>query len=276
MKLKLILILSIALYSCRGNQEDKSTDLLFAKSDSMTAKIQESGDRLDSITNVAVLETTDKIKYLTGVREKYSKEIIILQSENKDYGQSLELKNRQIAELKRAVNISDITIRDLKLYLKKLNNRVFEDSLKLITIQNKFEKVKKEYELKKKEYELKNNDPSNDETIGGPDNLLLNFVVDSKRGTIKTPGNLNIYLLPANDIKLVKNFMSYDINCNEYAMMKVKNYKVAKLYKGIYFFKNVPPGKYLIKVCYYYGNYKLVTKVNGQQTVTLEVAPPVQ
>lgn len=270
MKLKIILLLTIiGLASCKNSkQEDKKTDLLFAKSDSMTAKIQASGDRLDSITNITVIQTTDKIKYLTGVKETYSKKITTLEYENKDYGQSLEVKNRQIVELRKIVSISDATIKDLKAYLKKLTNKISEDSLKLISIQNKFDKVKKDYESKKLE--------TSDETIGGPDNLLLNFVMNSKRGTIKTPGNLNIYLLPANDMKLVKDFMSYDINCNEYAMQRVPNYKVAKLYKGIYFFKNVPPGKYLIKVCYYYGNYKLINKVNGQQTVTLEVSPPIQ
>lgn len=270
MKLKLILLLSIiGIYSCNNKeQEDKKTELLFAKSDSMIAKIQKSGDRLDSITSLTVVETTGKIKYLTDIREDYSKKINVLESENKYFGKSIQNKDKQINELKKIVSISDATIRDLKVYLKKLNDKVSEDSLKIISIQNKFERVKKDYELKKIDI--------NEETISGPDNLLLNLIVDSKRSTIKSPKNLNIYLLPANDMKAIKEFIGYEINCNESAMEKIPNYKVAKYYKGIYFFKNVPPGKYLIKVCYYYGNYKIFTKVSGQQTLTLEIAPPIQ
>jgi len=50
----------------------------------------------------------------------------------------------------------------------------------------------------------------------------------------------------------------------------------AKSYKGVYFFNDVPVGKYLIKVCALYGDWVEVKRKDEHQTVAMKVAPPIQ
>jgi chaperonin cofactor prefoldin len=50
----------------------------------------------------------------------------------------------------------------------------------------------------------------------------------------------------------------------------------AKFYQGVYFFNDVPEGKYLIKVCALYGDWVEVKRKDGYQTVAMKVAPPIQ
>jgi len=50
----------------------------------------------------------------------------------------------------------------------------------------------------------------------------------------------------------------------------------AKFYHGVYFFNDVPTGKYLIKVCALYGDWVEVKRKDGYQTVAMKVAPPIQ
>ena len=52
--------------------------------------------------------------------------------------------------------------------------------------------------------------------------------------------------------------------------------KQAELYNGQFFFNDVPPGKYLIKLCTYSGGYKIIEKETGIQVVAMQVAPPIQ
>jgi len=50
----------------------------------------------------------------------------------------------------------------------------------------------------------------------------------------------------------------------------------ARFYHGVYFFNDVPTGKYLIKVCALYGDWVEVKRKDGYQTVAMKVAPPIQ
>lgn len=105
--------------------------------------------------------------------------------------------------------------------------------------------------------------------IETPDNNSLIVTLDgkSKRGDLPTE-NLTLYLIPYT--KRTKDLMSYDSSCNElYAT-------IAQYYNGIYFFNSVQPGKYLVKICTYMGNYKLIKKQDGKQSITMLVAPPIQ
>lgn len=89
----------------------------------------------------------------------------------------------------------------------------------------------------------------------------------------KIPDNVTLYLIPYS--KRIKKLMVYEASCDESIILK-NDFKTAKYYNGLYFFNSVPPGKYLIKICTYYGNYKLITKSQGKDIVKMEVAPPIQ
>jgi len=82
----------------------------------------------------------------------------------------------------------------------------------------------------------------------------------------------SVYIIPYS--KKIKKYMRYDIYC---AGVDLSNAKQAYYYGGLYFFNDVPPGEYLIKVCAYYGNYKKIKReTDGYQMVTMQMSPPIQ
>ena len=82
----------------------------------------------------------------------------------------------------------------------------------------------------------------------------------------------SVYRIPYS--KKIKKYMRYDIYC---AGVDLSNAKQAYYYGGLYFFNDVPPGEYLIKVCAYYGNYKKIKReTDGYQMVTMQMSPPIQ
>lgn len=103
-----------------------------------------------------------------------------------------------------------------------------------------------------------------------PDENSIVITLDgrSKKGDIPTTG-LTIYLIPYRK-KAPRELMVYDSSCNELFAT------AAQYYNGVYFFNNVPNGKYLIKICTYLGNYKLIKKDRGKYNVTMQVSPPIQ
>lgn len=268
MKFLYTIFLSTLLISCYSESKKKDrTDDLLAKSDSLAARLQESGDKLDSITTLTVEQATRKINYLNNAKDTYRKKIEDIRSSSDDL---IKDKDKQIANLQSAINNADKTITELKEQIKTLNSKIYQDSLSNSKTKSKLDNANTELEKIKKG--KKDKDVDDENIIGGPNNLLLNLV-ETKR--VKSE-NLNIYLIPYSNSKEVKDLMNYEISCNEYNIRKIKGYKVAKISRGIYFFKNVDPGKYLLKICTYYGNYQVINKVNGQQTITLMIAPPVQ
>lgn len=97
--------------------------------------------------------------------------------------------------------------------------------------------------------------------------IIVSLDGRSKKGDIPTE-NMTIYLVPYN--KRTKDLMSYDSSCSDLFAV------TAKYYNGIYFFNNVVEGRYIIKICTYMGNYKLIKKQDGKQSITMLVSPPIQ
>lgn len=106
--------------------------------------------------------------------------------------------------------------------------------------------------------------------IQTPDDNSIVVSLDgkSKNGELPTT-DLTIYLIPYK--KSVKRLMNYDSSCNEFS-----GGVTAEYYNGVYFFNNVPRGKYIIKICTYFGNYKLIEKNEGKYFTTMQVSPPIQ
>lgn len=95
-----------------------------------------------------------------------------------------------------------------------------------------------------------------------------NSIVLSFEGTL--PKEAKVYLIPYN--RSVKRYMEYESSCD----VSLSAYRSADNYNGLYFFNNVESGKYLIKVCTYYGNYKVIKKGTGKEIVSMQVSPPIQ
>ena len=52
--------------------------------------------------------------------------------------------------------------------------------------------------------------------------------------------------------------------------------KEANYYQGQYFFNDVEPGEYLIKVCALYGNWMVINKKDYKQEIEILMSPPIQ
>ena len=92
------------------------------------------------------------------------------------------------------------------------------------------------------------------------------------------PKNLLIYLLPeikANE-KLIKRSKVYEIGCDP-KIENAKGKKTAEFVNGLYVFYDVPPGKYFLKVCAYYGGYQEYTKTKNENvTINFDASPPIR
>ena len=98
------------------------------------------------------------------------------------------------------------------------------------------------------------------------------LIIDFDKGSLTLDG-VSVYLIPYS--KNVKGLMEYEIYCDMAEVNRLKG-KQADYYNGEFFFNDVKPGKYLIKVCCYYGNYKVINRVSGSQVIEMQLAPPVQ
>jgi hypothetical protein len=109
--------------------------------------------------------------------------------------------------------------------------------------------------------------------------LAIYYTKDQKYHPGVSPENINIYLIPYNDsnTRVIKRARSYDLyNFNEPELQKAKGSKRAVYCSGTYYFSNVTPGKYLVKVCTLYGAFKEFNIVKGNERLVLDAVPPIK
>jgi hypothetical protein len=74
--------------------------------------------------------------------------------------------------------------------------------------------------------------------------------------------------------KAKKAFKGYD-NCQAKDLNSLQA-KEANYYRGQYFFNDIEPGEYLIKVCALYGNWMVINKKDYKQEIEILMSPPIQ
>ncbi|HEY0040992.1 MAG TPA: hypothetical protein VGB71_10030, partial [Flavisolibacter sp.] len=100
----------------------------------------------------------------------------------------------------------------------------------------------------------------------------------AKKGESKIPANLKIYLLPDSTAnkKLIRSAKTYEINCDELNLDRAKGKRLARYRNGKYKFYDVPPGKYFVKICTYYGGFYSFTKAAGNEIREWDISPPIR
>ncbi|MGH2565178.1 MAG: hypothetical protein ACRDE5_11730, partial [Ginsengibacter sp.] len=154
----------------------------------------------------------------------------------------------------------------------KLNNDVSGSKNDYTTLNNQFNTLKNNYDNLKGDYDLlkRNFDEykASKQVVATPDvqqppadknNLTLNLY-SSKNENI--PGNLTIYLIPdvSANKKIIRDSKTYDNHYDFTNLSKAEGSKTATYNGSAYLFTDVAPGDYFIKICFYYGPYKSVTK----------------
>ena len=110
--------------------------------------------------------------------------------------------------------------------------------------------------------------------------LRLKLYYGNKYNTkVNPPDNLTIYLIPYSNknSQVIKDAKVYEINCDEASLKKAENRKTAIFRNGFYYFPDVDAGKYLIKICTYYGGFYTYSKrSSGMETLTWDASPPIR
>lgn len=86
--------------------------------------------------------------------------------------------------------------------------------------------------------------------------------------------NIDVYLIPYSK-KAKKNLMVYEASCDLSLINKFDG-KLLSTYKGQHFLNDIPPGKYIIKFCTYFGNYMVFERTNEKQVIALQTSPPLK
>jgi len=114
-------------------------------------------------------------------------------------------------------------------------------------------------------------------------NLKGKVFYDLGHNRSKAGANLKLYLIPntAENSRIIRLSSSYETHCNEALFKTARNFQIAITDKdGYYFFTNILAGKYLVKICTYYGGYYTFTiKSNFTGTSNLpdfEADPPIR
>lgn len=235
-----ILIVMVVKVQCKDENGLKTASTISVHDsiqiDSLSNKLDETIETFDSLKPL-VDQTISKIKYYESLRDNYEK---------------------QVARTVYKTKIDSSGINSLRLKLSAANNEI-------IRLKNDLAATEK------RRYDKVPNKEVATTEIEKPDDNSIVIKLDgrSRNGNLRIEG-LTIYLIPFS--RKAKQHMRYETSCDE----KLYGNQSAKYYNGLYFFNSVQPGKYLIKICTYYGNFRLIEKQDGKYNVSMQVSPPIQ
>lgn len=177
------------------------------------------------------------------------------------------------AKIKRLENEKRATEREIEVYPISINNDDYkkDDRDRIIA------------DLRKKVYDYENqiaslkNQLSREVKVDRVPNKIEPEKPNDKSLVISLSGMLeqgaSVWIMESN--RKSKKIMKGYYNCQMKDLNSLGAIQ-AKFYQGVYFFNDVPEGKYLIKVCALYGDWVEVKRKDGYQTVAMKVAPPIQ
>lgn len=239
-----IIIVIVIVLQCKNNYRLETAGTIAAQDSMQTNMSHRLDETIDSFNSLKPLveQTISKIKYYEGLRNDYQKQVSAY-AVYKD--NNYKPDNAEVNRLKKRLADANAEIERLNKELSGLA-------------------TKKEF----KPYIRPKIDAVLEAPIITPDDNSI--VLDLDGGGVVTPDNLTIYLIPYS--RRVKKHMAYEASC----ALGLSENKAASYYNGLYFFNDVEPGRYLIKICTYYGNYKLIKKEEGKISVSMQIAPPIQ
>ena len=279
------------------------------------ASLQQTIHKLDSISKinpgndtVYIKDKKYSIKELKIIIEKLQHDTTVLNSYNDSLTGVIEGLDKKFIEFKVTLSDLDGLIKSLNLRLHKADsiNELNKGTIKKLTDSIEVLRKEKDYwnakykglfaayeEYKRTHPDIKPNPNPVPNPGPGPDinnpvtanqvdtnnNVILNLYYGTSLNRTKAPGNLTLYLIPysPDNRKIINAAKLYEIRCDEYNLKKAKGYKIARYEKGTYVFASVPQGKYLVKICTYYGGfYTFKKEANDIKIIEWDAAPPIR
>lgn len=240
--------------------------------------------QIDSLVNDTLVKHNKIIGLLLDI-EKLKLEKQSLQDSLSQKAAEIKLLARDTALLRATINI-DRGIISTK--TKEYNDlKKSFDSLQLAynNLDSKYKSLlEKEKTIRKDiadSIRTVNYPPSHCPTINTKNSLQLAiyYTKDEKYHPGVNPEKINIYLIPYNDsnMPIIKKARTYDyFNFNEPELQKAKGSKLGEYCDGTYYFSNVTPGRYLVKVCTLYGSYKEFKIEKGNERLVIDAVPPIK
>lgn len=212
------------------------SDSLFTAIDSLKLGLHDLSLVSDYAKDAQVkIDKLNKEKHV--LQNQLDNEVRIVTVEKKDAS-----KDKLIAELRNKLAAKENEIASLK---RKSDTPVYKDAVGFVAIET---------EVKK------------------PDEKSIVISLDRglRNGGEVALNNVDIYLIPYSK-RVEKRFKVYEVSCDLSYINSLDSRK-ALIYQGEYFFNDVQPGKYIIKICSYYGGYSVVRKNGSRQTVSMKVS----
>ena len=271
-------------------QSSASLDSLVKSIDSSKAKLKEIKNDNTQSLRVAGLTWNDSLYQV--MMQKYqadSTQLDSLSSEHRGLAKAkTDLENVVSAKTKEIHNNIvyqrklDSTNNASKQYIIMLRRRIASDSARLALLQRNYKDVIDQYDKYIVQVSMpeKVEADTTSDILYDTNSLHLNLRYPSaKKGQVKAPKNLRIYLLPDNNANknIIRNAKIYETYCDELNLDRARGKKVARYKDGVYKFYDVPAGKYFVKICTYYGGYySYIRKKSGNERVEWEASPPIR
>jgi hypothetical protein len=195
-----------------------------------------------------------------------------------EYAKEAQSKIKRLEQEKRTLEIQrdrevSYTVQDLTQYKSDdRDKRIAELTKKVFQYENEIAVLKKKLKddsLKLSKVDRVPNEPEK------PNDHSLVITLDRK---IKGDGDISeqgvSFLIIKYTNKAMKIFKGYD-NCQTKDLNSL-DAKEADYFKGQYFFNDIEPGEYLIKVCALYGNWMVINKKDYKQEIRMLMSPPIQ
>jgi len=233
----------------------------------LLAACNSSSEKASSI-HVSSQPLTDSISLIVDSLKEWSENIsdissyaINAQARIKQLEKEKQATEKQIESYPMAINSDAFVSDDRDKVIAELRKKVYDYENQIAALKNQLSR---------------NKIPSTDRVENKPESTEIrpneNSIILQLDRRMKNDGDipletLSVYIIPYN--KKAKKW-------KEYGYCSGLDGKQAEIYNGQFFFNDVPPGKYLIKVCTYLGGYKIIERTEGLQVVAMQVAPPIQ
>jgi hypothetical protein len=195
-----------------------------------------------------------------------------LKQDSSVYANNFDQLNKKYADLNNSYTTLNNTY-------TSLNNESASSKNDYTALKTKYDNLKGDYDLLKRNFdELKSSKavtvPDEQSAPVADKNSLRLNLYSSKNENI--PGNLTIYLIPdvSANKKIIRDSKVYDNHYDFANLKKAQGVKTAIFNDNAYSFPDVAPGDYLIKICAFYGPYKMITKnsVGNETTPKMDIS----